>query len=99
MRLRGLAAVVVVSAVSLALLLAVSASTATTNLIANPSLEATADGVTPSGFSPSTPPAGSAVYTYLSTGHTGTRSVEVAVTKRGSAKVAWVPGAVPAAPK
>jgi hypothetical protein len=85
--------------VALTLLLAGSARTAATNLIANPSVEASADGVTPNGFSPSAAGGASVSYAWVSTGHSGARGLGVTVSRRGSGKVAWVPDPVAATAK
>ncbi|MEU7867672.1 polysaccharide deacetylase family protein [Dactylosporangium sp. NPDC049140] len=67
------------------------------NLIANPSVE-TANGTAPSGWSSSTWGTNTTAFSYLSTGHTGSRSVKTQITKYTSGDSKWSPAAVTVTP-
>ena len=59
----------------------------TTNLITNPSFETSTNGTTPDGWQTYADPSATTSFSYLNSGHTGTKSVEVqttAVTTGGS---------------
>jgi len=84
-RFAALASILIIAA-SLAPVTVSAASSP--NLIPNPSFETAQDAQTPQGWSGSswkTP----ATFTYLSTGHTGSRSVEVTVTNYTSGDANW----------
>jgi peptidoglycan/xylan/chitin deacetylase (PgdA/CDA1 family) len=63
-----------------------------TNLIANPSVETSTDGVNPDSFAYGSFGTISATSSYLNTGHTGTRSLGITVTSAAaSAGAEWAP--------
>ncbi|MEV6929916.1 polysaccharide deacetylase family protein [Dactylosporangium sp. NPDC051485] len=67
------------------------------NLIANPSVE-TANGTAPSGWTSSAWGANTTTFSYLGTGHTGSRSVKTQITKYTSGDAKWSPAAVAVTP-
>nr|BFE55820.1 hypothetical protein GCM10020063_003460 [Dactylosporangium thailandense] len=67
------------------------------NLIANPGVE-TANGSAPSGWSSSTWGTNTTTFSYLTTGHTGSRSVKTQITKYTSGDSKWSPAAVSVTP-
>jgi peptidoglycan/xylan/chitin deacetylase (PgdA/CDA1 family) len=67
----------------------------TSNLIPNPSLETAQDANTPQGWSATSWGTNTSVFSYLNSGHTGSRSVEAQITSYTNGAANWVYADVP----
>ena len=68
---------------------------ATTNLIANPSFETAQDATTPQNWLTSSWGTNTSAFSYLSTGHTGSRSVKTEITSYTDGAANWFYNSVP----
>lgn len=77
------------SVLLLAIAFSLTASAAGTNLIANPSFETTTNGSTPDQWASNSWGTNTSKFTYLTTGHTGTKSVKTETTSYSSGDAKW----------
>src|SRR5665213_1038007 len=70
---------------------------ASPNLIANPSVE-TASGSAPANWTPNSWGTNSTTMTYATTGHTGSRSLDIATTAYTNGDAKWIPDSVAITP-